>query len=541
MRTLGYTVSGRPDGEHNFPRYRGIPRDKGDLSRMKNNQRRHIVSFLGTSRIRWGMILTLPLLLLGTLACTLPFRSAEPAPFPEHRRAFRPAYVTDLELPQLQQAPRYAIREVVDVSQRTITGTQVITVTNTTSTTWASIGLRLYPNLAHYGGGMEILSLAGNGAQLPFGYTETKTGVMADLADPLAPGETLHVSVTYSVRYHRWDVPGYWLFGEREGVINLPLAYPVLAVPRPDGTWNMEDGIPLGDTLTAATAFYRAWVTVPQTLTLISSAVISATQVHTPTGQITYELVSGPARELTLLLGSKYQAVEREVDGIHVRSYYLPGDEQAGEAALTYAAAALQVYSRHFGPYPFAKMDVAAAMLMNRGMEYPTLNLLGVDLYRDERSKLEFLVVHEVAHQWWYNLVGNDQVAEPWLDEGLTEYSTYFYYEDIYGPRAAEALRTARWETPVEYIRSQGLDAPLGLAAPAYLRENYETVVYAKGALFFHELRNRLGDDVFHQVLRAYAKEYRYRLATAQELQALVTAVSGQNVDDLFDTWVYNR
>ena len=486
---------------------------------------------------RWGLALLLFALSLTTLACSL--RHQQPRPWARYEKDLRPAYVPILELPQLQNAPEYELHMRVDPASRTISGTVFITVTNRTPAPWGTLVLRLYPTLSHYGGEMNVVNLLADQGQLPFTYNETHSALLADLPVAVQPGEQVHLRADYRAAYRRWDLRGYWLFGEREGLINLPLAYPILAVPREDGTWLTEEGIPLGDTLVAESSFYHAWVTVPSTLTLVSSAIVSTTTTYTDTTEVTYELVGGPAREFTLMLYPYYQTAQRKIGDILVRSYYLPGDERAGEAALNYAAAALQVYSRHFGPYPFAKMDVAAAMLLNRGMEYPTLNQLGAELYGDARAQLEFLTAHEVGHQWWYNQVGNDQVREPWLDEGLTEYSTYFYYEDIYGRATAEYIRKNRWEIPVNYVRDRGLDAPLGLPAAAYTRDNYETIVYGKGALFFHTLRQRLGDRMFHRVLRAYLQRYRYRIATARDLQQVIEEVSGQRVDDLFNEWVY--
>lgn len=487
-----------------------------------------------------GILLALFFLAIALLvgACSLAWSPRRPDLLAPYRAAMLPMYVSDLDLPQVRSAPRYALNERLDPARKLLQGTALITVTNRSRSPWLTVVLRLFPNLEHYGGAMTVDSIIAQDVQLSYTYLADETAVLADLMRPVAPGEALSLLVAYRVTYPSWNNDAYLLFGERKGIISLPLAYPVLAIPRPDGTWSLDRGIPLGDTLTAESSLYRVQVTVPPTLTLISSAVVSTTQTYTDAPEVTYTLVSGPVREFTLLLGPDYRVAERTVRGVRVRSYYLPGDESAGQAVLTYAAAALQIYSRHFGPYPFRKMDVAAGVLLNRGMEYSTLNMLGLHLYRYGRADLEFLTAHEVAHQWWYTLVGNDQVNEPWLDEGLTEYSTYFYYEDIYGRRVAEELRRTRWLVPVEYARNQSLDAPLGLTSHQYSKENYETIVYAKGALFFHALRQRLGDGLFHQALRAYAQEYRYRIATAEDLRRVITDTTGQSVDDLFATWV---
>ena len=493
---------------------------------------------------RFLAFLLVPFLVGGLVACAPPWRlvwrKAPPHPLADQRPALRPAFVTDLDDPALQDAPRYQLQLDVDLTQRVITGTAQITVTNRTENSWSNVALRLYPNLTHYGGGdsFDVLSVTWQGEPLGFGVTETGTAILVDTPTLILPGERIALKVVYTLRYPRHEQNGYWLFGEYAGVVNLPLAYPVLALSSRDGSWNLSDGIPLGDTLAAASALYHVRVTLPMTTTLVSSGIISATFPQTETQRIVYELVSGPAREFTLVVGD-FRVREVKIDGVRVRVFVLPEDEDMAEIALRYAAAVFQVYQRHFGPYPFAKLDVVEAPLLNRGMEYSTLNQIGMDLFKAERSKLEFLIAHEIGHQWWYNLVGNDQVGEPWLDEGLTEYSTYFYYEDVYGRARAEVLRKRRWEIPLTYVQQRGLDAPLGQPASAYSRENYETIVYAKGALFFHALRERLGDRVFEKGLREYLRAYRYRVATSHDLQRVFEAVSGMSLDEMFMDWVY--
>ena len=81
----------------------------------------------------------------------------------------------------------------------------------------------------------------------------------------------------------------------------------------------------------------------------------------------------------------------------------LPGTASSGQRL-----AALQAYSDAFSDYPYSKFDVVEAPLGKHGMEYPTLILVGSDVYRTDKDKIEPLVVHEAAHQWWYNLVGSD-------------------------------------------------------------------------------------------------------------------------------------
>ena len=135
-------------------------------------------------------------------------------------------------------------------------------------------------------------------------------------------------------------------------------------------------------------------------------------------------------------------------------------------------------------------------------------------------------------------MVGNDQIDEPWLDEALTQYSTMLYYEQVYGPeRAAGILRGEFVQTHQSLVR-RGRDMPAGLAAAAYGPELYWQIVYDKGALYFHELRQAVGDDSFFEILQTYYDRHRYRIATPESFLEVVESVTGDRHQEGFDKWI---
>ena len=95
---------------------------------------------------------------------------------------------------------------------------------------------------------------------------------------------------------------------------------------------------------------------------------------------------------------------------------------------------------------------------------------------------MEATVAHEAGHQWFYNLVGNDQLDEPWLDESLTQFVTWQYYADQYGENGARGFEQSlrgRWS---------GVDnqlIPIGLPVAAYEGRTYSAIIYGRGAFFF--------------------------------------------------------
>jgi aminopeptidase N len=220
-----------------------------------------------------------------------------------------------------------------------------------------------------------------------------------------------------------------------------------------------------------------------------------------------------------------------------VRSYFLPEDAVVARSALYNAVAALQIYSDQFGPYPYREMVVVQAPLTYRGMEFPGMSLIGTQVYNKHLGDLETLVVHEIAHQWWYNQVGNDQTQNPWLDEGLAEFSMYYYYRERYGAPAADKLRRSRWEVPLRATVERGADAAIGRPVIDY-GNNYETIIYGKGALFFAALRDEMGEEAFQKLLRSYLERYRWRIATPAGFRALAEEIAARELGALFREWV---
>jgi aminopeptidase N len=172
-------------------------------------------------------------------------------------------------------------------------------------------------------------------------------------------------------------------------------------------------------------------------------------------------------------------------------------------------------------------------------MEYPQVLLFGVQLYGQFRNNLEILVAHEVAHQWWYQIVHNDPVTTPWLDEPLAEYSVRLYYELLHGNPKAELLELQRWAGPLDLLRTSEGDAPIGGAVDSHATgSQYETIVYAKGALFYSRLREILGDRQFRRFLRDYLERYRYQIVDVDAWRAAVAELGMPELDTLFEEWV---
>ncbi len=483
-------------------------------------------------------------LLLLLAGCTL-WRRPQPDPWAAYRPGLAPHSQSILD--SRADWTRYDLDLLIDPWARTVQGSQRIVVTNGSQSAWGDVYFRLYPNLEQFDGDMEIGSVRMAQRPLPFSYAAERSALRVALPQPLPPGEAVVLELDFSVEAPAAASQDYILFGAGQGILNLPLAYPVLAVfdqaaaaanqPIP---WHLDMPAPYGDIAFTQAALFQVTATVPSTFTVVAAGVLQE-RVTSPTGGDVWRWTSGPLREWMMTLSPELQVTSTLAYSATVNSYFLPGDEDAGQRALQVAAAALRVYQDHYGRYPYPAMHIVASPLQYRGMEFPALDLIGIDLYRQRPADLEFLIVHEVAHQWWYNMVGNDPVRSPWLDEGLAEYSTYVYWQAVRGQTAAERLLVNRWQAPVDYARNNGLDGVMDQPAAAFGPGRYETIVYAKAALFFHAVRQEIGDEMFFAVLQAYLQRYLFREVQSSDFISLAERMSGKSLQPLFQEWVLSQ
>ncbi|MCS6844592.1 MAG: M1 family metallopeptidase [Caldilineales bacterium] len=472
------------------------------------------------------------------------------SPPPDPLAAFRLAMMPDqaMWVDREPPWPVYRIRARLDPAELALTGDLTLTLpADFLGPALSELYFRLYPNLAHYAGQMAVDLVTVNGQGAAFEYRASDTAVRV-LIPPAAirQGEPTAVGLRWRLRVRSWPPNRYTLLGESEGVISLPLFYPILAGRQPGvaDSWRLDLGLVQGDAAFTETALYDVTLEVPADYRVVGSgSVLAVTDVSSPAAEgeeptapwRAWRIVTGPVREMALFVSDRLQLAESTAYGVQINSWYLPGDEAAGRAAADYAAAALRIYHDVLGPYPYRELDVVAGPLTYRGMEYPGLFVLGFDLYRSHADEMEFRVAHEMAHQWWYNLVGNDPVNAPWLDEGLAEFSTYYYRLLTRGEAAAERLAATRWRSAVAYAHSRGLDAVVNQPVQAFLPSVYETMVYGKAALFFYELYTAVGAEAFQGFLRDYIEAYRFGVATPDGFIALAEERLGPVARELYD------
>jgi aminopeptidase N len=396
--------------------------------------------------------------------------------------------------------------------------------------------LHLFPNL--WDDGMTVSNAEVRGRQVSPDFPSGDDIVGLSLDPPLQPGESVDLALRFTTPIpSREGVGNYGELANQGDVVALAHFYPTVMVN--DGSWRTETPSSQGDVIYHDASLYDITLTAPEGMTVVATGT-SLGKADNGDGTSTWRLVGGPMRDFNIVASGKYQSASKQVGDVAVNSYFLPEDAASGKQALEWASSALQSFEQEFGAYPYHELDIAATSTSAGGIEYPGLVVLATWLFDDPRNLpfFEAAAAHEVAHQWWYNVVGNDQVNQPWLDEGLAQYSAYLYYRDVYGEAGAKGFEDSlrrRWQR-VDYA-----ERPVGLPVGDYQDKEYGAIVYGRAGLFFLALRDQIGEEKMAELLRRYYSESAWDVVTSQQFQALAETVSGEDLGALFDKWVYPK
>lgn len=419
---------------------------------------------------------------------------------------------------------------------KSIGGRARIGYTNREGVPLDTVYLHLFPNL--WEDGMEVSDVRAGG---PPAQVKTLTGsaiIGVVLPEPLLPGKSIDLSMSFTTPIPAGEgVGNYGELAYQDGVLALAHFYPTVVVY--DDGWHLETPSSQGDVIYHDASLYDVRLTAPAGLTVVSTG---ATLDRAPNGDgsATWSLVGGPMRDFNIVASRLYRQEARQVGDVAVNSTFLPEDVDGGALVLGWAAQALSIYEQAFGPYPYRELDIVETATTAGGIEYPGMVVVAESLYSapERRVFFEAAAVHEVAHQWWYNVVGNDQINAPWLDEALAQYSAYLYFQDVYGSAGGQGFLDGLDE---RWARVNYADKPIGLPVSDYTGREYGAIVYGRGPLFLIALRDRIGETKMTQLLRRYYSEYAWKLAQPEDFQKLAEAVWGQSLNDLFDKWVYPK
>ena len=358
------------------------------------------------------------------------------------------------------------------------------------------------------------------------------------LKEELEPNSSCKISIDYTVTIpninHR--------FGYGENTINLGNFYPIVCVYE-DGKFVEDSYHYNGDPFYSDMANYSVNITANSNLKLASTGNINNT-TNNSNNTTTYNISALAVRDFAFVLSANFNIVTDKIDDTVVNYYYY--NNQYPNECLKAGMDSISTFNKLFGKYPYSVINIVETNFVHGGMEYP--NMIMISDAVDIQSDYINVIVHEVAHQWWYGLVGNNEFDYGWLDEGLTEYSTVLFYEQnpSYGVDTDLLIKntTNSFTTFVEvYNKVFGTaDTTMNRALDEYNNESeYVYIAYVKGMLLFDSVKEIMGYDKFISALQEYFDSNKFKIATPETLISAFEKSSGDKLSSLFESWINGK
>ena len=257
-------------------------------------------------------------------------------------------------------------------------------------------------------------------------------------------------------------------------------------------------------------------------------------------------------RDFAFCASDSFETLAKDTGNTKITVYYDSALPKTANRVLDVAAKSLALYGEKFGEYPYSTLSVVLNGLTGgvNGMEYPTLVMIapeislddfeemGLDFKTDESAaatvySMDHSVCHEVAHQWFYGIVGNDQVKEAWLDEGFCRFCE-FVYDEAYPPEFTADISGFKTEMRLKLSAARvagiGRDANMSyaddttdLTKSLYYWNDEDPMgysdIYDKGAGLLYAIYGKLGSKAFFDAVKGYVIKFKYDFVTTEKFK----------------------
>jgi aminopeptidase N len=377
-------------------------------------------------------------------------------------------------------------------------------------------------------GGFELNSVTLNGE--PADYERYDRELSLTPEEPLQVGDNFTVEIAYT------GEPGNNLDLSYDfGTGWVQYARGVYVASEPDGAslWFPCNDHPLDK------ATFDLNVTVNSDYVVAANGLLMDTIENGETTTYVWQSTSPMATYLASVNIGEFEVQTDETDsGIPIRNYFPRRLAADLEETFENQAEIIEFFESIIGDYPFeAYGAVVADTNLYFALENQTLSLFGRDMVRGNPDDVEDVIAHELAHQWFGNSISVYSWRDIWLNEGFATYFATLWYEHKEGKRAADEVMRNYYD----YIAPGNADINLIEVGNPGADNLFHGLVYIRGAWTLHALRLEVGDDTFLEIIRTYYARYQYGNARIEDFIAVAEEVSGQNLEDFFNAWLFSE
>lgn len=448
----------------------------------------------------------------------------------------------------------YEIKLAYDDEENKLLGEMTVNYYNNTGEELEFVCFHLYPNAFRENSSQSIVSLANynrayyNGKSYgdiiitdcnkEFSFIgEDENILKLDLSSTLAPNDIVILKIEFETLLpeinHR--------MGVGKNTINFGNAVPILCVYE-NGAFDLNGYNSNGDPFYSEISDYSVQISFSEKYKIASTGELISESIEE--GNKLVSIKADNVRDFVFILSEKFEVLTQDVGNTTVSYYYY--DDEKPEESLKTSVLSLQTFNELFGEYPYSTLKVVEASFVHGGMEFPNLVLISDSLFSYETYTT--VIIHEIAHQWWYGLVGNDQYNYGWLDEGLAEFSTALFYEKNPEYNITREQMTLRNQSNYKVFETIYTDV-LGSVNTNFNRaldefaneQEYVYTSYVKAYLMHDSLYEYLGEKKYLKCLKYYFSNNKYKFATPESLIACFEKASGRNLESFFYSWFEDK
>ncbi|MGO4790539.1 M1 family metallopeptidase [Paenibacillus sp. 2KB_20] len=374
-------------------------------------------------------------------------------------------------------------------------------------------------------GGIDIQGVNANSQALEFHNKDQALTIQ--LKEPLQPGATISVHMDFSLK-----IPyGSQRLSYYQDIVNGAHWFPVLSVyDEEKHQWNTTPYSPSFESDYYTSADYEVEFNVPDAYQVAMPGTIT-TRNNVEPGRKVVSTVANNTREFVFFASPNFKVDSVTRDGLTIEYLYFdnePGKKQVIDRYIDQAFKAIEFFGDKYGAYPYPEFRIVESYVEGVAIEYSRVIQMG-QVHTQADPAQDTVFVHEIAHQWFHALIGNDSEKESFLDEGFADFSKV-YYAEKQGDKLNGFKSIQFDDSKMELAIASTNDEVGDLASPVY---------YEKGRQAIYQLYRSVGEEKFDRFMKEYFKRYVYKNATIEGLLQTIEDVLGKEARNEMATALY--
>lgn len=415
--------------------------------------------------------------------------------------------------------PKYKMAVSYDKDKHTVTGQLKVTFKNNVGKKLNKLYFNLWGNADMFkenGGSMTASHIKVNGKDADYGIDGTKLRITGlSLKNNKKATVNMEFKVTLPNQQDR--------FGWYDQTVSLGNWFPILGVYDDEG-WNVDPYFPYGE------SFYSVTGDFDVTLATDRSEVVATTGTEQGKPQVigniaVHHYKAKNVRDFAMEMDPGYHVKHTKVGNVKVNVYYTDKQAKYADAMLEAGHDSVKLFNKKFGKYPWPELDIASMEGWFGGMEYPQLVMISL-AGTPSQAGTKSTTAHEIGHQWFYGVVGDNEYDEPWLDESFASFAAALYsgrLDQLTSPPVENKI--FHLSSPVSTFTNHADEG--GINA-------YYSMIYDYGSRTLNDLRLTLGDKTFYKAMHDYYQKKKFGISTTKDFIKIMEQSSGQNLKPFF-------